>query len=49
MKKEIIRDRTLDWFERFIDSTWLDRIIWFVIGLASLYFLPPILSTFLNS
>ena len=48
MKPEIIRDRTLDWFERFMDSPWLDRISWFVIGAAALYFLPLILSAFLN-
>jgi len=38
MKTEIIRDRTLDWFERFINSPWLERACWIVIGLATLYF-----------
>lgn len=48
MKPAIIRDRTLDWFERMMNSPWLDRGCYFVIGAAALYFLPLILSTFLN-
>lgn len=40
MKPEIIRDRTLDWFERFINSPWLDRACWIVIVLSALYFGP---------
>lgn len=40
MKPEIIRDRTLDLFERMIGSPWLERSCWIVIILAALYFGP---------
>ncbi len=42
---ELFTDQT----ERFLCSRWLERAIWAVIGAAALHFLPPILSTFLNS
>ena len=38
MKPEVIRDKTLDWFERLMNSPWLDRVCWVVIILAALYF-----------
>lgn len=40
MKPEIIRDRTLDWFERLMNSAWIERGGWIVIILATLYFVP---------
>ncbi|HPN08365.1 MAG TPA: hypothetical protein PLU95_03605 [Syntrophales bacterium] len=40
MKPEVIRDRTLDWFERMMNSLWLERACWGVIGAAVLYFGP---------
>ena len=42
MNPEIIRDRTLDWFERFMDSPWLERGCWIVLVLAALYFGPVV-------
>ncbi|GAB6270554.1 MAG: hypothetical protein STSR0003_03940 [Smithella sp.] len=40
MKPEIIRDKTLDWFERMMDSPWLERACWGVIVAAALFFGP---------
>jgi hypothetical protein len=42
MKPEIIRDRTLDWFEALMNSPWCDRMCWIVIIVAALYFGPTI-------
>ena len=36
--KIIIRDNTLDWFERMMNSPWLDRGCWAVNGIAVIYF-----------
>ncbi len=38
MKPEIIRDKTLDWFERVTKSPWLDRICVDFILVATGYF-----------
>lgn len=40
MKPEIIRDRTLDWLERLMNSPWLERGCWCVIVAAALFFGP---------
>lgn len=45
---EILRDRTLDWFERLIESPWCDRVCWAVIGAAALYFGPIVIRTFIG-
>jgi len=43
IRPELIRDRTLDWFERMMNSPWLERACWGVIVLAALYFSPVIM------
>lgn len=48
MKPEIIRDRTLDWFERMMISPWLDRACWIVIVLGALYFGPVAIAIILR-
>lgn len=35
---ELLRDRSLDWFDRLMNGPWLDRGCWAVIGIAALYF-----------
>lgn len=46
MKIEILADKTLDSFERFLNSAWPDGIGWTVIIMAALYFLPVVVCTF---
>jgi hypothetical protein len=38
MTPEIIRDRTLDWFEQMMKSPWFDRGCVVLAGLAVIYF-----------
>lgn len=38
MQKEVLRDKTLDWFEALAESALMKRITWFVIIFAALYF-----------
>ena len=48
MKGEIIADKTLNWFERIIESPWCDRACWIVIILAALYFGPIVIAAFIR-
>lgn len=42
MRPEIIRDKTLDWFERMMGSPWLDRGCMAFIAIAVIYFVVVI-------
>ena len=42
MTREILRDKTPDWFERFLDSPGFNMACVAVIALAALYFLPAL-------
>jgi hypothetical protein len=48
MKAEIIGDKMLDQFERFMESPWCDRVCLAIIGLAALYFTPMCIRAFLR-
>lgn len=38
MTPEIIRDRSLGWFDRIMGSPWCGRVCWIVMAVAALYF-----------
>ena len=42
MTAEIVRDKTVDWLERFLDSRGFDLACRAIIALAALYFLPAV-------
>lgn len=46
MKAIVIRDKTLDWFERIFDGRNMETVSWAVIALAVLYFGARLLSFF---
>lgn len=46
MKPEIIRDKSLDWFERFVDGPVARRVQAYFICFAVGYFLGCIISRF---
>ncbi len=48
MKAEIIEEKTVDWFERMVESPWFDRVCLMVIGLSALYFGPIVIAAFVR-
>ncbi len=48
MKAELFADKTLSWFENFMNSPYFERVCWSVIAAAALYFAPIVLATFLK-
>ncbi|OPY07225.1 MAG: hypothetical protein A4E68_01907 [Syntrophaceae bacterium PtaB.Bin095] len=38
MTKEMLRDKSLDWFERLMNSALLESICWYVCAFAVVFF-----------